>query len=264
MKKILITSMLFIFSVVTAYGGEIIRITNDDIETVYEFVTSQGYVWWFIDAGTDNYIMMLYNGVENIEVGVTNSGVMYNTNRRPILYENNYVYCMSEEIYLFDGQSDVRITNNIYRDYHPTVCNGFILWKAETDGPGTDSELFLYKPGPTLVEIIEAEDMNHHANGAQVGDYWLLWSNGVMSEDVVFPETGNYLFEIIARGSLAYDEGPEMELIIDGVIKDTVYVNTTTPITFDFEVEVTAGSHEFSIGFHNDHYNPSAGLDRNL
>jgi hypothetical protein len=55
-----------------------------------------------------------------------------------------------------------------------------------------------------------------------------------------------------------------MELIIDENSKGTVFINTTTPQTFVFNVDVPAGTHELAIGFYNDVYNPTDGADRNL
>ena len=53
-------------------------------------------------------------------------------------------------------------------------------------------------------------------------------------------------------------------LLIDGELKDTAFVNTTTPQTFTFDAEITEGIHQLAIGFYNDYYNPSASEDRNL
>ena len=112
--------------------------------------------------------------------------------------------------------------------------------------------------------IIEAEEMSNHDNGAQREEFWCLWANGVMSEQVNFPYTGVYRFVINAKGLLAYGIGPEMELIIDGVIKRTVFVNSEIPAVYMFNVALTKGNHEFAIGFHNDFYESSTGIDRNL
>ena len=112
--------------------------------------------------------------------------------------------------------------------------------------------------------IIEAEEMSNHDNGGQQEEFWCLWANGVMSEQVNFPYTGVYRFVIYAKGLLAYGIGPEMELIIDGVIKRTVFVNSETPAVYMFNVALTKGNHEFAIGFHNDFYESSTGIDRNL
>jgi hypothetical protein len=112
--------------------------------------------------------------------------------------------------------------------------------------------------------IIEAEEMSYHANGAQQGEFWNLWANGVMSEQVYFSYTDVYHFVISAKGSIAYGVGPEMGLIIDGVIKRTVIVNSETPAIYLFNVALAKGTHEFAIGFHNDFYESSTGIDRNL
>jgi hypothetical protein len=112
--------------------------------------------------------------------------------------------------------------------------------------------------------VIEAEEMDYHANGAQTGDFWNLWANGTMSEEVDFPNTRTYRFEVIAKGKLAYDIGPEMGLLIDGVLVDNaVLVNTTTPETFVFDTEVSEGVHEVAIRFYNDLWIPPD-VDRNL
>jgi type I restriction enzyme R subunit len=66
--------------------------------------------------------------------------------------------------------------------------------------------------------VIEAEEMDYHANGRQEDDYWLLWANGAMREEVYFPATGEYRFAVIAKGDLAYEVGPQMGLLIDGVL----------------------------------------------
>jgi hypothetical protein len=112
--------------------------------------------------------------------------------------------------------------------------------------------------------IIEAEEMQVHDNGEQDGEYWLLWGNGTMNEDVYFPDTDTYHSKVIAKADLAFNVGPEMELLIDGKSVSKVIVNTTTPETFDFDVEISEGLHTVAIGFSNDYWDPSAGLDRNL
>jgi hypothetical protein len=137
-------------------------------------------------------------------------------------------------------------------------------------GEGIDRNLYVDKItilapiGYTNTMVIEAEQMSYHANGAQEGDYWLLWSNGSMSEDVEFSATGTYHFEIEAKGDLANGVGPEMELLIDGQRMGSVFVNTTASAIITFEIEVAAGWHEVAIAFNNDYCDPASGTDRNL
>jgi hypothetical protein len=113
-------------------------------------------------------------------------------------------------------------------------------------------------------QVIEAEDMSYHATGTQDGAYWLLWANGIMNEEVDFPNTGTYRIEITAKGDLANGVGPEMELLIDGQSQGKVFVNTNTPEIYIFEVDVSAGTHAVTISFNNNYYNSAQGIDRNL
>jgi hypothetical protein len=125
-------------------------------------------------------------------------------------------------------------------------------------------EISIFLSENVTPKVIEAEDMSYHANGAQKGEYWLLWSNGTMNEDVEFPATGTYHFEITAKGDLVNGVGPRMELLIDGQSKGSVFVNTNTSAVFTFKFEVPAGAHDVAIGFNNDYYNEAKSLDRNL
>ncbi len=128
----------------------------------------------------------------------------------------------------------------------------------------SEVDTFTTMPQNNMPVVIEAEEMSYHANGAQQGEFWNLWANGTMSEDIDVPETDIYRFEIIARDRLIDATGPEMGLLIDGEIKQTVFVNTETPEVFVFDVSVTGGTHELAIGFYNDYWNPIADEDRNL
>jgi hypothetical protein len=119
-------------------------------------------------------------------------------------------------------------------------------------------------PPSDAASVIEAEDMSYHANGSVSGDYWNLWSNGTMKGEVYFPTSGTHQFEIIAKSSLADSIGSEMKLLIDGETRGSVFVNSTTPQTYVFNVDVSEGSHEIAIGFYNDYYDAAAGIDRNL
>ena len=117
---------------------------------------------------------------------------------------------------------------------------------------------------PGIPTTVEAEEMSYHANGSQVQTYWLLWSNGIMSEHVYFPSSTTYRLEITAKGTLAQNVGPEMELLIDDQVTGSVFVNTITPDTFVFDAVISEGVHTVAIGFYNDYYDPATGMDRNL
>jgi hypothetical protein len=111
---------------------------------------------------------------------------------------------------------------------------------------------------------IEAEDMSYHTNGARAGDFWNLWSNGTMRDAVYLPADGSYRFTITAKATLANAVGAETELLIDGEPVGSVFVNSTTPQTYAFLVELSEGLYDIAIGFCNDYYRPAEGIDRNL
>ncbi len=76
-----------------------------------------------------------------------------------------------------------------------------------------------------------------------------------------------YSFHIRAKADLFEGVGPEMVLEVDGEIKGTVFVNTSFPETYAFQVpptEVPADNFELGIGFYNDAYNSEPLEDRNL
>ncbi|GAH07314.1 unnamed protein product, partial [marine sediment metagenome] len=68
--------------------------------------------------------------------------------------------------------------------------------------------------------------MSYHTGGTQIGNYWLLMSNGTISENVYFPNSGDYLLEITAKSDLAGGVGTEMQLLIDGQSKGIAFVNS--------------------------------------
>jgi hypothetical protein len=140
--------------------------------------------------------------------------------------------------------------------------NGFLI-----RGSGmVDDIIMLSDPasGGGFSTTIEAEDMSYHANGAQAGDFWNLWSNGTMSDEIHLPADGSYRFVITAKATLANAVGAETELLIDGEPVGTVYVNSTSPQTYVFTVELSEGLYNVAIGFCNDYYRPAEGIDRNL
>jgi hypothetical protein len=172
-----------------------------------------------------------------------------------------FVNTTTPEIYTFDvsieaGPHKVAIgfSNDFYEPFKFLDRNLYV-----------DKTRISYCSPCNTISTIDAEEDMSHDNGGVFGDYWSLWSNGMMSEENVdFPVTATYHFEVLAKGDLVNGVGPEMELLIDDTIIGTVFVNTTTPGIFTFEVPIEAGLHKVAIGFSNDFWNPLKGLDRNL
>jgi hypothetical protein len=170
------------------------------------------------------------------------------------------------EVYVAAGTREISIAfnNDYYNRSQGTDRNLFVdkIAIVSSDQVQDKNEDSFPNNAP---KVVEAEDMSYHGNGALFnGEYWLMWANGTMNEDVDFPNSGTYRIEIKAKGDLANGVGPEMQFLIDGQDKGSVFVNTSTPETYIFEVYVAAGTREVSIAFNNDYYNRSQGADRNL
>jgi hypothetical protein len=171
-----------------------------------------------------------------------------------------FVNHSSPEVYIFQAEISAG-THEVSIAYNNNTYN---------PEQGTDRNLYVDKitivstPGYFTTDLIEAEDMSYHSGGAQRDNYWLLWSNGFISEDVHFSSSGSYRIEITAKGDLTHLAGPEMQLLIDGQSKGIVFVNSTTPQVYIFHFEVSAGTHEVSIAYNNNYYDLTLGIDRNL
>jgi hypothetical protein len=155
---------------VSAYSGEIIRITNNNQKDWRPIVTPQGHVFWTQKAAlgsTDGDHLMYYDGTNTVQV-TTEGDFDYLSPGGSASEGNTIVYLKtvplpsgtSWDIFLFNGQQEMRITDNNYWDNTPIICNGYIVWEAYPDVPAglqpwdeSYAEIYIYKPEPTLVEM---------------------------------------------------------------------------------------------------------------
>lgn len=138
---------------------------------------------------------------------------------------------------------------------------------AENDGPCTtdcnykltvaDSEC----PSSCYSTIYEAED-THVADGGPTTDGWNLWAPWVyLYTD--HPFDGEETIDVIAWGQIAYGVWPEMEVLIDGVVVDTVTVDSASWDTYSFAIPRYTSTNEIQVRFTNDTAT-GAPEDRNL
>jgi hypothetical protein len=98
--------------------------------------------------------------------------------------------------------------------------------------------------------------------GASGGAYWNLWSNGYLQTSMSVPYTSAHELDIVARGDVAATVWPIMNVYVDGVLKATTTVNTTTWTTYRYKLVLSGGTRTLKIEFTNDaNIN---GEDRNL
>ncbi|MBN1670317.1 MAG: hypothetical protein JXR37_04760 [Kiritimatiellae bacterium] len=112
--------------------------------------------------------------------------------------------------------------------------------------------------------VLEAEDCTPVGFGAyDVFDGMARCnSNGRLETSIVFSATATYSWDVTGFGTPAEGVYPELELRIDGVKADSVFVASETLDVFRLSADVTAGTHTVALAFVNDFYAPPE--DRNL
>lgn len=102
--------------------------------------------------------------------------------------------------------------------------------------------------------------------GAASGDFWNLWSNGEVTQQVELPLEGRYIIRARVGGQQAGPDLTRMAFIVNGLSVHELDVSATRdmPDVYEFETTIDAGNQSFGVGFLNDFRNADTGADRNL
>jgi mono/diheme cytochrome c family protein len=100
--------------------------------------------------------------------------------------------------------------------------------------------------------------------GSIEGSSLLLFSTGVATKEVKLTAPGNYRVRVKARGQLAGDQPPKLEVSLDGKVLDTFTVSDTKARSFEVMANIPDGKHQVGVNFTNDYYNAQTKADRNL
>jgi hypothetical protein len=124
---------------------------------------------------------------------------------------------------------------------------------------------------PPAADSIRAEaELLEGTVGRAGATSWNLWSNGELTFSHDFVHDGRYKLSARAWQSRAGTDNARMEIIFDTQVLETVNVmgESANPQVFETEVQVSAGNHQFKVGFINDYYMPDDpdpnNRDRNL
>lgn len=109
----------------------------------------------------------------------------------------------------------------------------------------------------------EAENGNPSVGG-QSGDFWNLWSNGELGQNVDLPADGKYRIKVRAYESNAGGEHAKMELLVNSRVVQTFDVTATrdNPAEYTYTGDFQKGNPAVSVRFINDYF--QNGEDRNL
>ena len=89
-----------------------------------------------------------------------------------------------------------------------------------------------------------------------------IWANGSIGQRVTFTSSGSHQFTLRAKGTIAFGQWPQAQILIDGVAKAVFEVMSQDYASVAFNLTVEAGEREVSVAFINDAL--GGGEDRNL
>ena len=135
------------FEIYVYDGTSTRQITDNDYDDCNPKVNNNGWMVW---GGNG---IWLCDGISATQIAMNGS--------HPDLNDNGWVVWMGSddsdaEIFLYDGESTVQITNNDYEDEYPQINNsGWVVWEQGTEAfiPDfflSDEEIFLYDGDHTV------------------------------------------------------------------------------------------------------------------
>ena len=152
----------------------------------------------------------------------------------------------------------VRLANDdLYWVSQPGTWN-----QAEVLSTNLASRTYRYRFNLTNYNTIHAASMPIQTTGSAASGGWWLWQNGYVAQNLNVIQGGSYLFNVQASGTPALGGWPQMSLLIDGVVQDSVIVPTNQLAYYSLNADLTPGIHQLAISFDNDAYAPPE--DRNL
>jgi len=112
--------------------------------------------------------------------------------------------------------------------------------------------------GARLAPVGELDNFRREGSVAYMG------SNGAIEVGVRFTQGGRHVVEVVARGTPASGEYPEVRLLIDGEEVGTRQLQGEGWEALPFEATVRPGVHTLGVQFTNDAWEPERSEDRNL
>ncbi len=136
------------------------------------------------------------------------------------------------------------------------------LYERAADALATEA---MAVPTTAQTTQVEAETLSSDI-GAATGDYWNLWSSGVLSFTTMLPADGDYVISTRVYGDQAGPEPVKISVNAGSQSLGTydVVATSSNPTVITLNAKLKAGSQVIGVEFLNDFYDPTNNLDRNL
>ena len=166
-------------------GSETIQLTDNDVNDSSPLIDGNNIVWQNGTGGSSE--IFLYDGSETIQITdndvldspVSNTPTTLSANTASIS-GNNVVWQSgigdSREIFLYDGNETIKLTDNDVPDLSPQINGDNVVWQS---GIGNDSEIFFYNGS----ETIQLTDDNVENAFPAISDSSILWQEWSVSEE---------------------------------------------------------------------------------
>ncbi|MFT7578604.1 MAG: hypothetical protein ACI9MR_000262 [Myxococcota bacterium] len=117
-----------------------------------------------------------------------------------------------------------------------------------------------------VTQTFEAESMDYTGGGQPQGGWFVLYSNGVVYEDVTISHAGSYEISALVYAAQAGPDLAELEIRVDGeavLTTDVIAADRGAAEVHTVEVKLEPGTHRVGLAFTNDYYIENV-ADRNL
>jgi hypothetical protein len=110
---------------------------------------------------------------------------------------------------------------------------------------------------------IEAEELEKlDGSGGKQDSGWNMWTNGTIGHSFYAATDGKFWIRIRAKGQIANNQWPQIQVLIDGTNIASMTVATASYQDYEFEHFLASGPHYLAIQYVNDYYGPAG--DRNV
>ena len=104
----------------------------------------------------------------------------------------------------------------------------------------------------TRALTVTADQASMKTTGSLAGGSWRVARNGDWGEYIDFASGGTYRLRVLASGSRAYGQWPQMSLRIDDRAVKTVTVSREKPSLYDLRFHTAPGVHKITLALLND------------
>jgi beta propeller repeat protein len=178
-------------------GNSTIQVTDNNYYEIDPQISGNNVVWESSE-GIDSEIY-LYNGDSTLHL--TDSSFddyfqptsYYSFNHFPKISGNNVVWFGSDnndyEIYLYNGNSTIQLTDNNYDDFFPQISGNNVVWYSYD---GNDSEIYLYNGNST----IQLTDNNYDDFYPQISGNNVVWYSYDGNDSEIYLYNGNSTIQV--------------------------------------------------------------------